>query len=128
MQVFAATREPGWLRPLFGTIDAADAAGFCAYLTEDAIFRFGNAPSVQGRPAIEQAVSQFFASIRRSRHRLVRVWPAAGAVALEGLVTYTRLDGSEITLPFADTMVLRGDRIAEYYIYLDIAPLYAPQG
>ena len=58
----------------------------------------------------------------------MRVWPAAGAVALEGVVTYTRLDGSEITLPFADTMVLRGDRIAEYYIYLDIAPLYAPRG
>jgi hypothetical protein len=50
------------------------------------------------------------------------------ALALEGVVTYTRLDGTEITLPFADTMVLRGDRIAEYYIYLDIAPLYAPQG
>ena len=128
MQALAATREPGWLRPLFDTIDAADAAGFCAYLTEDALFRFGNAAPVQGRPAIEQAVSQFFASIRRSRHQLVRVWPAAGAVALEGVVTYTRLDGSEITLPFADTMVLRGDRIAEYYIYLDIAPLYAPQG
>jgi ketosteroid isomerase-like protein len=128
MQVFAATREPGWLRPLFGMIDAADAAGFCSHLTEDALFRFGNAPPVQGRPAIEQAVSQFFASIRRSRHQLVRVWPAAGAVALEGVVTYTRLDGTEITLPFADTMVLREDRIAEYYIYLDIAPLYAPQG
>ena len=83
---------------------------------------------MQGRSAIEQAVRQVFASIRRSRHRLVRVWPAAGAVALEGVVTYTRLDGSEITLPFADTVVLRGDRIAEYYIYLDIAPLYAPQG
>jgi len=128
MQTLVATREPEWLRPLFGTIDAADAAGFCAYLTEDALFRFGNAPPVQGRPAIEQAVSQFFASIRRSRHQLVRVWPAARAVAVDGFVTYTRLDGTEITLPFADTMVLRGDRIAEYYIYLDIAPLYAPRG
>ena len=128
MQTLVATREPEWLRPLFGTIDAADAAGFCAYLTEDALFRFGNAPPVQGRPAIEQAVSQFFASIRRSRHQLVRVWPAAHAVAVDGFVTYTRLDGTEITLPFADTMVLRGDRIAEYYIYLDIAPLYAPRG
>jgi ketosteroid isomerase-like protein len=128
MQALAANREPGWLRLLFGRIDAADAAGFCAYLTEDALFRFGNAPPVQGRAAIEEAVSQFFASIRRSRHQLVRVWPAAGAVALEGWVTYTRLDGSAITLPFADTMVLRGDRIAEHYIYLDIAPLYAPRG
>jgi ketosteroid isomerase-like protein len=128
MHGLAATREPEWLRPLFSAIDASDADAFCAYLTDDAVFRFGNAAPVQGRAAIEQAVSRFFASIRRSRHQLVRVWPAAGAVALEGVVTYTRLDGTEITLPFADTMVLRGGRIAEYYIYLDIAPLYAPQG
>jgi ketosteroid isomerase-like protein len=128
MQALAATDDAKWLRSLFNAIDASDVDGFCAYLTDDAVFRFGNAPTVQGRSAIEQAVRQFFASIRRSRHQLVRVWPAAGAVALEGVVTYTRLDGTEITLPFADTMVLRGDRIAEYYIYLDIAPLYAPQG
>jgi ketosteroid isomerase-like protein len=83
---------------------------------------------IRGRPAIERAVGQFFASIRRSRHQLVRVWAAGEAVALEGVVTYTRLDGSEIALPFADTMVLRGNRVAEYYIYLDIAPLYAPRG
>jgi ketosteroid isomerase-like protein len=127
MQAAGADREPAWLRPLFSTIDAADASGFCTYLTEDAIFRFGNAPAVRGRSAIEQAVRQFFATIRRSSHRLGRVWSTGAAVALEGFVTYTRLDGSEVTLPFADTMVLRGDRLAEYYIYIDIAPLYAPQ-
>jgi len=127
MQTLAATHEPEWLPSLFGAIDAADASGFCAYLTEDAVFRFGNAPPVQGRPAIERAVSQFFESIRRLPHQLVRFWPAAHAVAVDGFVTYTRLDGTEITLPFADTLVLRGDRISEYYIYVDIAPVYAPQ-
>jgi ketosteroid isomerase-like protein len=127
MQTFAATREPEWLTSLFGAIDAADASGFCAYLTEDAVFRFGNAPPVRGRSAIEDVVRQFFASIRRSRHQLGRVWPAADAIVLEGFVTYTRLDGTEITLPFADTLVLRGERIAEYVIYIDISPLYAPQ-
>jgi ketosteroid isomerase-like protein len=127
MQAAAAVGEPQWLRPLFGTIDAGDARGFCAYLTEDAIFRFGNAPAVRGRDAIESAVAEFFASIRRSRHQLGRVWSTAEAVALEGLVTYTRHDGSEVTLPFADTMVTRDDRVAEYRVYIDIAPLYAAQ-
>lgn len=123
-----AMRASEWLPSLFGTIDAADAGSFCAYLTGNATFRFGNAPPVQGRSAIEQAVRRFFASIRRSRHQLGRVWPAAEAVAVEGSVTYTRLDGTDITLPFVDTLVLRGDRISEYSIYIDITPLYAPQG
>jgi ketosteroid isomerase-like protein len=126
MQVLPATRESAWLRSLFGTIDAADATGFCAYLTEDAVFRFGNAPPVHGRAAIERAVRHFFAGIQRSRHQLGRVWSTADAVALEGVVTYTRPDGSEVTLPFADTLVLRADKIAEYSIYIDIAPLYTP--
>jgi ketosteroid isomerase-like protein len=127
MHVQPVTRDSAWLRSLFGTIDAADVSGFCAYLTEDAVFRFGSAPAVQGRAAIERAVRHFFASIQRSRHKLGRVWSAEDAVALEGVVTYTRLDGSEVTLPFADTLVLRADRIAEYSIYIDIAPLFAPQ-
>ena len=126
MQAPSTTGDPKWLRALFSAIDASDADAFCAYLTDDAVFRFANAPAVRGRSAIEQAVRQFFASIRRSRHELGHIWSTATTVALEGFVTYTRLDGSEVTLPFADTMVLRGDLLAEYNIYIDIAPLYAP--
>lgn len=124
MQAPAAAQAPRWLGSLFEVIDAADVTGFGAFLTEDAVLRFGNAPPVHGRAAIEQSVRHFFASIRRSRHRIERVWSGADAVALDGFVTYTRLDGAEITLPFADTLVLRGDRIAQYLIYIDLTPLF----
>lgn len=125
MQTLAAAQAPGWLESLFDIIDAADVTGFGTFLTEDALLCFGNAPPVHGRAAIEQTIRHFFASIRGSRHRIERVWPGADAIALDGFVTYTRLDGSEITLPFADTLVLRGDRIAEYLIYIDITPLFS---
>jgi hypothetical protein len=111
MQVLRGGPAPVWLEALFGAIDASDAEGFVGYLTEDAVFCFGNAPPMRGRAAIEQGVRQFFATIGQSRH--------------DGLVTYTRLDGSEVTLPFADTLVLRGERVAEYFIYVDVAPLFA---
>jgi ketosteroid isomerase-like protein len=127
MQFSATPQPPRWLESLFSVIDAADVTGFGAFLAEDAVLRFGNAPPVYGRAAIEQTVRHFFASIRRSRHRVGRVWTGADAVALEGTVTYTRLDGSEVTLPFADTLVLRGERISEYNIYIDTAPLYGTQ-
>jgi ketosteroid isomerase-like protein len=125
MQVLRGGPAPVWLEALFGAIDASDAEGFVGYLTEDAVFCFGNAPPMRGRAAIEQGVRQFFATIGQSRHRIARVWAAPEAVALDGLVTYTRLDGSEVTLPFADTLVLRGERVAEYFIYVDVAPLFA---
>ena len=44
---------------------------------------------------------------------------------IEGEVTYTRLDGTEITLPFADVFEYSGQRIRHYKIYMDINPLYA---
>jgi ketosteroid isomerase-like protein len=127
MRVLSTGNASEWLEGLFGAIDAADVAAFGTYLSEDAVFRFGNAPPVHGRAAIEQTVRHFFASIRRSRHRVGHIWSGDDAVALEGTVTYTRLDGSEVTLPFADTLFLRGERIGEYTIYIDIGPLYGTQ-
>jgi hypothetical protein len=43
----------------------------------------------------------------------------------EGLVTYTRLDGSQVIVPFVNVFYLRGDKIARYLIYIDNGPLFA---
>jgi ketosteroid isomerase-like protein len=114
-----------FLDALFDAIDSSDATRFADFLTEDALFRFGSAPPVQGRKAIREAVAGFFSSIAGCRHSLHRVWSGPGTLACEGEVTYRRLDGSEISVPFADTFEVRDDLITAYRIYIDIAPLYA---
>ena len=40
------------LRKLFAAVDGRDLERFGSYLTDDAVFRFGSAPPVQGRSAI----------------------------------------------------------------------------
>jgi hypothetical protein len=40
-------------------------------------------------------------------------------------VTYTRLDGSTLTVPFANVFVLKGAEIQSYRIYIDNSPLFA---
>ncbi len=119
-----AAGGPAWSE-LFGAVDARDAAAFAAFLAADGEFRFGNAPPVVGRDAVRDAVAGFFAAIGGCRHRLLRTWQSEGAVACEGEVTYTRRDGSQLTLPFANVFVLRGNEIASYRIYIDNAPLFA---
>jgi len=42
----------------------------------------------------------------------------------EGDVTYRRLDGTEITLPFTDVLEYADDLIEHYKVYIDIGPLY----
>ena len=121
----ATADAPAWIAALFAAIDGSDARRFAVHFTEDGEFRFGNAPPVVGRTAVEAAVAGFFGSIRRCRHRLLRVWQGDGSWAMDGTVTYVRHDGREVTVPFANVFVMRGERIAQCLIFVDVTPLYA---
>ena len=110
---------------MFAAIDAKDTTAFVGYLTADAVFRFGSAPAVEGRDAITAAVDGFFGTIAASSHRIDSTLQSGSTMVCEGDVTYTRLDGSSVTLPFADVFELDGDLISAYKIYIDIAPLFA---
>lgn len=114
------------LRELFAAIDAMDSERFVRSLTPDAVFRFGSAPPVTGRDAVGDAVGNFFSSIAGLRHALTMTLSDDGTLVCEGEVTYTRHDGSEITLPFANVFELEDGLIAHYKIYADIGPLYDP--
>ena len=118
--------DEAWWQRIFAAIDARDATVFSARLTADAGFRFGNAPAVRGTVAITAAVGGFFASIAGCRHVLLRTWTGDDAVACEGTVTYTRHDGTAVTIPFANCFELSGPLISEYRIYIDNSPLFAP--
>ncbi len=110
---------------LFGAIDANDAAAFVGYLTDDAVFRFGSAPPVRGRAAIQAAVGGFFGTIASCSHKVQNTFGTGSTLVCEGEVSYTRIDGSSITLPFTDVLEYDGDLISHYKIYMDISPLYA---
>ena len=110
---------------LFAAIDAKDPEAFVGYLTGDASFRFGSAPAVQGRDAICAAVGAFFDTIAGLSHVVNKTLVDGATMVCEGEVTYTRLDGSSVTLPFTDVFEYDGDLIAEYKIYMDVSPLYA---
>jgi ketosteroid isomerase-like protein len=110
---------------MFAAIDAQDGAAFVAYLTEDAIFRFGSAPPVQGRSSIQAAVEGFFATIAGCKHTIFNSLRQDDTVVCEGEVAYQRHDGREVILPFTDVFEYSGDLISQYKIYIDVSPLYA---
>lgn len=112
---------------MFAAIDRKDTEAFVGYLTDDASFRFGSAPAVRGRAAIREAVDGFFSTIAASSHYIRQTLTSGTTQVCEGKVTYTRLDGTSVTLPFVDVFEFDGDLIADYKIYIDIAPLYNDQ-
>ncbi|MEJ2603469.1 MAG: nuclear transport factor 2 family protein [Gammaproteobacteria bacterium] len=115
-----------WLRQLFRSIDDNDVDAFVGFMTPDCTYRFGSAPALQGRAAVRAATVEFFSTIDGLSHVLHRHWQDEDSVVCEGSVTYRRHDGSEITLPFCNALVLDDGLIRRYSIYADVSPLYAP--
>lgn len=113
-----------WVKRLFETIDKKDENGFASFLTDDAVFRFGNADPVQGKKPVRDTVGGFFESIAGLRHDVERVWTQEDAVICDGHVTYTRHDNTTLKVRFADVFVMRGDLVREYNIYIDVSTLY----
>ena len=115
----------GMLAGLFAAIDAKDTERFLGYLSDSPRFRFGSAPAVEGRAAVREAVQAFFDSIAGLEHSLAASASVGTTLFTEGDVTYTRHDGSKITLPFCNVFETNDGKINVYRIYIDIAPLFA---
>lgn len=122
MMVGAADRT--LLDRLFSAIDSTSTEEFLACIAPDASFRFGSMPQVEGHAAIASAVEGFFSSIAALSHRVDRAIADERTLVCEGEVTYTRHDGSEVTLPFVNILDVADGLIRRYRIYIDTAPLH----
>jgi len=111
-------------KKLFASIDSMDTESFLGFIHEEATFRFGSSPAATGHAGIRAAVEGFFASFAALQHELQQVIADGNAVACEGEVTYTRHDGSKITLPFVNIFEIDGELISQYRVYIDIGPLF----
>ncbi len=58
-------------------------------------------------------------------HTVVEVFEAGEATIAESNVTYTRKDGSTVTVPVVTIYRSGGDLIDDYRVYIDLAPLFA---
>lgn len=116
---------PSWVHQLFQSIDARDAEGFVAFLTEDAEFRYGSQPSVMGRTAVRDHVAGFFAGVAGLSHELRGFWwgDSERVCFVQGQVTYAMPGGASVSLPFLNLFRMQGDRIRHYLVYTDPTPL-----
>lgn len=110
-------------RKLFAAVDAMDTDTFGTFLADDAQFRFGNLPVVTGREAIKGFLGAWFPSIAAIRHDELVVRELGDSVFIEGRVTYTRKNGSVLSVPFANVFDMVVGSIKGYRIYVDNSAL-----
>jgi len=103
-----------FVEDLYRSIDAKDPEAFSGFLSDGASFRFANAEPVVGKDNIREAVSGFFSMVAGMSHRLDNVWTRGDNLISNGNVTYKRLDGTELSVPFATIFKLEGGKIADH--------------
>ena len=114
-------------REIFAAIDGFVPDDFVAHLTEDVVFRYGNADPVVGRDAVREGVAAFFSSIAGLTHHVHDVWDTDDDVTVVSIdVEYRRHDGETVHIPNIDVLRWRGDLVADWQIVIDIAPIYLP--
>lgn len=111
---------PGRFEGLFAAIDAGDVDGFMDWLAPDCSFVYGSSEPVRGPEAVRAAVEGFLAGFAAVSHRVNASWEVGDAAITEGAVTYSRRDGTSLTLPFCNVFHLAEEgRIRDYRIYID---------
>lgn len=108
---------------LFREIDDKELQAFVSYLDPDCIFRFGNYPAVTGVKEIEMFVASFFKLVDILSHEITESWDIPGGVICHGRVSYTRKDGSKLTVPFANILKSGSAGITDYQIFADTSQL-----
>lgn len=114
-----------FIQSVFEAVDNGDAKGLAELMTEDAVFRFSNYPEVIGKTNITSFLEGFFQSIKGTQHDQIEAWEIPGGYALNGRVTYTRLDGSTYPCWFSNTFKMKDEKIKDYLIFVDNSKLYS---
>jgi ketosteroid isomerase-like protein len=118
-----AARE--YVSKVYGTIDSMDEQGFANFLTQNCTFVYANSEPVIGRANAAAASQNFLKQLAGIKHHILNVWAFEDGVVSQLSVTYTRKDGSTLTIPAVTIWKLRDMLIDECHIYVDISPLFA---
>jgi hypothetical protein len=114
-----------WAGEFFRDADSFQLERLAAWFADDIEVRFGNAPAITGREAAKQAFSGFWSSIGGMRHAREALVSLGDMAAQMSIVTYTRQDGSAVSMPVASHLrrVAPG-KIDRLWIFIDLAPLF----
>jgi ketosteroid isomerase-like protein len=110
---------------VYESIDSMDEEGFANCLTENCTFIYANSEPVIGRANAAAASQGFLNLLGGIRHHIVDVWAFEDVLISQVSVTYTRKDGSTLTIPAATVWKLQGNLIDECRIYADSSALFA---
>lgn len=120
------TNDDDYLDTFSPAIDRMVTDSALAYLTEDCILLAGNAEPIHWHQAIREVFDSLYNSIESIRHEITDRFSREDRVVYRGIVTYGFSGGRSLTVPFCDVIVMCGQKIAAYFIYIDWHGVWEP--
>ena len=116
----------GTVRAIIEATDLADVDRVSDLVTDDIRLQFGSTEPTVGKQSLIDGAAEFNGSIASIRHDINGLWTVEpDTVITEMVVHYERLDGQSLSLPCTNIFRVRNGKIADYRVYMDIAPVFA---
>jgi limonene-1,2-epoxide hydrolase len=115
---------PQQVQEAFRSVDEMRLDDFAALFTADGTMTFGNGQPTVGPDAIKGALGDFYRILRGVRHELRGAWIAGDVSINEAVVHYTMTDDSVVPIPVTSVLRWDGDRVRDWRIYMDVAPVF----
>ena len=109
---------------VYKAVDSMDEQRLASFLTEKCTFVYANSDPVIGRANAAASSKRFLDLLAAIKHELLEVWGFDDVIVSRIRVTYTRKDGSTLTIPAATIWRVSDRQIDQYRIYVDIGPLF----
>lgn len=102
-----------------------DLEKFLSFFSDDTVLRMANSEPVIGRSVIQAWIGGYLRGVSGVRHEPVEIWEREDTVVVRVEVTYTMQNGETFTLPAVTRMRFADERLSEYHIFMDPAPVVA---
>ena len=114
-----------WAADFFRCADSFDIEQLVGWFADDVEVRFGNQPAITGKANARAAFAGFWSSIGGMRHSRESLVSLGDMAAQASIVTYTRHDGTEASMPVSSHLRRVGPgKIDRLWIFIDMAPLF----
>lgn len=118
--------DEDWVAGFFHAADRKEIDALAEWFADDIELRFANNAPIHGKIAAREAMGGFYDTITGMRHAREHIIMDGNNAAQQAVVTYTRHDGREVSLPVASYLRrTEAGPLDRLWIYIDIAPLYA---
>jgi ketosteroid isomerase-like protein len=111
---------------MFDALGRGDIEHMVQFMTDDVVTTFGNFPELTEKSAFHNMfhdIAESISAVRNDIHDLWQVHQVSDVLVARMTVTYTRHDGSTISLPCCNVFRMRAKLVSHYAVYVGISPV-----